>query len=172
MDIYEAIYNRRSIRSFDKVADVSDEMVKKLLDAACQAPSAGNIQPWRFLVIRDRSLKEKLVEAAFGQRFIADAPVVIVVSADLRAMSSSYGTRGTTVYALQDTAAAIENLLLAAWAEGLGTCWVGAFDERRVSVALELVPHHRPLAIIPLGYPDMVPSKPLRRKVFEVTDFK
>lgn len=172
MDVYEAINKRRSIRSFDKIKDISENIIQKLLEAACQAPSAGNIQPWRFLIIRDRNLKEKLVEAAFGQHFVAEAPVVIVVSADLRAMSSSYGTRGTTVYALQDTAAAIENLLLAAWAEDLGACWVGAFDERRASVSLNLPPHYRPLAIIPLGYPDMVPTKPTRKSALSLTEFR
>lgn len=172
MDVYEAIYGRRSVRNFDSVKDVPPELVTKLLEAACQAPSAGNIQSWRFWVIRDPSIKEGLVGAALGQSFIAEAPVVIVVCTDLRACSSGYGTRGTTLYAIQDTAAAIENLLLAAWAEGLGTCWVGAFDERRASDLLDLPPHIRPVAIVPLGYPALARPKPSRRSPLEFTEFK
>lgn len=172
MEVYEAIYGRQSIRSFDPIREVSEELVLKLLRAACQAPSAGNLQPWRFWVVRGAALKEKLVEAALGQDFIGEAPVVILVLGDLRAASSGYGERGTRLYYIQDAAAAAENLLLAAHSEGLGACWVGAFDERRVEDFFELPDHLRPLAIIPVGYPSYRGKKSSKKDALEVSEFK
>ena len=171
MEVYKAIYGRKSVRSFDEVRDISQEIIMKLLRAACQAPSAGNLEPWRFLVVRDIKLKEKLVDAALGQAFLAQAPVVIIVCADLRVASSGYGTRGTHLYAVQDTAAATENLLLAAYAEGLGSCWVGAFDEQRAVEALSLPSHLRLVIMVALGYPHLEGHKPPRRDISEVTKF-
>ncbi len=153
MDLFEAMEKRRSVRDFDPARDVPIEMIEEILRCACLAPSAGNVQPWRFCVIRDRGLKEKLAEAALGQAFVASAPVVIVVCADLKAHAAAYGKRGVELYSIQDTAAAIQNLLLAATSLGLGSCWVGAFREGEAAAALGLEESLRPLAIIPLGYP-------------------
>jgi nitroreductase len=104
---------------------IPQETLEELLSAAISAPSAGNAQPWRFIVVRDQGLKGKLVEAAYGQEFLAEAPVVVVVCADLERARRAYKERGEKLYCLQDTAAAVENLLLAATAKGLGTCWGG-----------------------------------------------
>lgn len=172
MDLFEAIYKRQSIRAYDSERSVSDEKIFKILGAACQAPSAGNIQPWRFVVVRDESLKKALAWAALGQRFIAQAPVVIVVCADLEASERGYGRRGTDLYALQDTAAATQNLLLAAWAEGLGTCWVGAFDEKETAEVLKLPSEIRPVAIIPVGYPSRIGHKAFKKSPQQLTKFK
>jgi len=171
MDVYEAIYGRKSIRSFDAERNVPKEIVTKLLQAACQAPSAGNLQPWRFLVATDVELKEKLAEAALGQRFLSQAPVVVVVCIDLEVASRGYRARGTGLYGIQDTAAATQNLLLAAYAEGLGSCWVGAFDEQSAADVLSLSSHLRPVAMVPVGYPDHERQKPAKREVSEVTEF-
>lgn len=170
MDVYEAIYGRQSVRSFEE-KDVARELVDKLLAAACQAPTAGNLQPWRFYVVRKSEIKEKLAEAALGQRFVAEAPVVVIVCADLNVASWGYGERGRSLYALQDTAAAIENLLLAAHAEGLGACWVGAFNETEASQVLNLPSHLRPVALVPIGYPRRVGRKPFRQGVGDVTQY-
>lgn len=152
MDLYDAVNNRSSVRSFTD-RDVPDGTVKRLLQAAVRAPTAGNLQPWRFLVVRDRRVKQALAEAAGGQSFIQRAPVVIVVAADLDASAGVYGSRGEDLYAIQDTAAAVENILLAVVAEGLGACWVGAFGEKGASAALGLGPRTRPLALLPVGHP-------------------
>lgn len=171
MDIYQAIYGRKSIRSFDSTKDIAQATIMKLLKAACQAPSAGNLEPWKFLVIRAVELRKKLVHVANGQSFVAEAPVVIVVCIDLGVARYGYGTRGKELYAIQDTAAAIENILLAAYAEGLGSCWVGAFDEREAIEVLSLSAEMRPVAIIPLGHPRSERTKPLRRHVDDVVRF-
>jgi nitroreductase len=151
LDLYDAIENRSSVRSFTR-RDVSEVTVKKLLEAAVRAPTAGNLQPWRFFVVRDARTKRDLALAAGGQSFIEQAPVVIVVTADLDASARGYGSRGENLYAIQDTAAAVENLLLAAVAEGLGACWIGAFSESKASAALGLPERIRPLAMVPIGY--------------------
>jgi nitroreductase len=131
MDVLEAIKGRRSVRSFKGEKNVPEETVEELIDAARWAPSAGNIQPWEFIIVRNPDIKEKLAEAASNQSFLEEAPVVIIVCADENRSSQGYGQRGKTLYCIQDTAAAIQNIHLAAHSLGLGTCWVGAFREQR-----------------------------------------
>ncbi len=165
MDVFEAIKNRRSIRGFQR-KPVSEEQVKRLVEAAISAPSAGNIQPWEFIIVRDPDIKQKLSLAALDQNFIAEAPVVIAVCADKTRSSQRYGERGANLYCLQDTAAAIQNMLLAAHAMELGTCWVGAFKEDMASKALKTPSNVRPIAIIPVGYPTEKPAS-RRKRTFE-----
>jgi nitroreductase len=165
LDLFEAIEKRASVRGFT-ADEVGDETVSKLLAAAVRAPTAGNLQPWRFHVVRDASVKRALAEAAWGQSFVEQAPVVLVVSADIDVSARRYGSRGETLFAIQDTAAAIENILLAAVAEGLGACWVGAFSEEAASGALGLPPRVRPLALVPVGHP-AGPARQNRREPFE-----
>lgn len=171
MDVFEAIRARRSVRRYAS-DPVSDEVLKELLSAAILAPSAGNAQPWRFIVVRDLELRKGLVSAAYGQGFLAEAPVVIVVCADLERARRAYRERGETLYCLQDTAAAIQNLLLAATAKGLGTCWVGAFDEGKVAELLGLSKGLRPVALIPVGKPAEAPSARPRRPLAEVVEYR
>ena len=171
MDVFEAMEKRRSVRSFDARREVPDELVEELLRCACQAPSAGNVQPWRFVVVRDVGLKARLAEAALGQAFVAQAPVVIVVCADLAAHAASYGRRGVELYAVQDTAAATENLLLCATALGLGACWVGAFREQEVVHALRLARDIRPMALVPVGYPSREEVQPRKMDCRRLTTY-
>ena len=162
MDVFEAITSRRSIRTFEKKA-VSDEQVGMLIDAARHAPSAGNIQPWEFVIVRDQQTKKQLSSAALNQAVIEDAPVVIVVCADEARSGQGYGSRGANLYCIQDTAAAAQNMLLAACAMGLGTCWVGAFREEMVRRSLNTPTDVRPVAMIPVGYPAENPALRKRR---------
>jgi len=171
VDLFEAIRARRSVRRY--LPDpIPQETLEELLSAAISAPSAGNAQPWRFIVVRDQRLKEKLAAAAYGQEFLAEAPVVIVVCADLERARKAYKERGEKLYCLQDTAAAVENLLLAATAKGLGTCWVGAFAEGRVSEILGLPKGLRPVAMIPVGKPAETPKARPRRPLSEVVEYR
>jgi len=170
MDLYEAIRKRQSTRSFTS-EDVPEETVKKLLAAGVLAPTAGNLQPWRFFVVRDTKVKHMLAEAALGQRFVEEAPVVIVVCADLDVCAHGYGSRGENLYAIQDTAAAVENILLAVVAEGLGACWVGAFREDIAARALSLPPGLRPLALLPVGHPARVERKAGRENFEKYTKY-
>ena len=167
MDLFEAIRTRRSIRSFKKT-NVNEEEVDRLLEAAISAPSAGNSQPWEFIIVRDRRIKHGLSVAALDQTFIEEAPVVIVVCANEARSEQRYGIRGVKLYSIQDTAAATENILLAANAMGLGACWVGAFREQEARRILETPLHVRPVAIIPVGYPLDNPSPRKRRSIEEI----
>ena len=167
MELLEAIKGRRSIRAF-KPQDVPDETVEKLIDAASYAPSAGNIQPWVFVIAKKGETKKKLARAAFNQAFVEEAPVVIVVCADENRSSTRYGRRGETLYCIQDTAAATQNILLTAYSLGLGTCWVGAFSEEEAKKALKTPEGMRPVAMIPVGYPNKTPSQRSIRRLKQI----
>ncbi|NMB45692.1 MAG: nitroreductase family protein [Firmicutes bacterium] len=168
-DVADAIRERRSIRRFTS-EDIPSAALSRLLEAACMAPSAGNRQPWFFYVVRKAEIRQGLVKAAFGQSFLAEAPVDIVVCAEPERSSGRYGKRGAELYCLQDTAAAIQNLLLMAEGVGLATCWVGAFDEQAVCQVLDIPKGRRPVAIIPVGYSNLSqsPQPPARRNVADV----
>lgn len=158
MEIQDAIKGRRSIRRFRKTP-VPPALLKTLEESLREAPSAGNLQSRRFyFVFRDKTRKQ-LADAAYGQEFIAEAPLAVVCCADLK-LANQYGERGRSLYCLQDVAVSIQNLMLVAYSLGLGTVWVGAFNEKEVSKILTLPDHLRPVAIIPVGYPAESPSRP------------
>lgn len=171
MDIFDIFKLRRSIRAFTS-KEVSEEEIEKILEAARWAPSAGNIQPWEFIVVRRPDIKREIARAALNQTFIEEAPVVIVVCADEARSSRVYGSRGATLYCIQDTAAAIENMLLAVCALGLGACWVGAFYEEEVRRILKIPRGLRPVAIIPIGHPAESPRPPHKRPLKEIVHYE
>ncbi len=157
MDLRDAILSRRSVRAF-RSDPVAEDALEGLVDLANWAPSAGNLQSRDFILVRDAKLREGLARAALDQDFLAQAPVVLVVCANLDRVFSRYGRRGRELYAFQDAAAATENFLLAAHDAGLGAVWVGAFDEAAVSRLLRLPDHARPVALIPFGHPAESPE--------------
>ncbi len=170
MECMEAIKERRSIRRFKDNA-VEKKIIEELLSAAQMAPSAGNIQARDFIVISDKLTKQKLTKAALDQSFIKEAPIVIVAVANVERSSRIYRSRGE-LYAIQDATAAVMNLLLAAHSMGLGTCWVGAFDELRVGELLGLPDKTIPIAIIPVGYYDEKPHAPPRMGLDKVVHWE
>jgi nitroreductase len=167
MNTIECIKSRASVRNFrpDKIPDA---VINEILEAAINAPSAGNVQDWEFIVVGRQDAKGRLAEAAWGQDFISQAPVVIVVCSNLRNIANAYGERGTGLYSIQDAAAATQNILLAAREKGIGSCWVGSFNEQKVRDIVVLPGHVRPLALVPLGYPIAEPRKTGRRNLQEV----
>jgi nitroreductase len=166
VNVLEAIKKRRSVRRFLK-EDIPEDTMMELLEAMRWAPSAGNLQPWEFVVVRDAGVKGRVAEAA-RQDWIAEAPVVVVVCASPDRSSPRYGDRGISLYCLQDTAAAVQNLHLAAVEKGLGTCWVGAFDESGVAQAVGAPRGIRPVAVVPVGRPAEMPVPRPRRSLEEV----
>ncbi len=164
MNTIECIKSRASVRSF-KPDPVPDNVLEEIMDAAIQAPSAGNVQDWEFVIVSNQETKGRLAEAAYAQGFISQAPVVIVVCSNLKTVSSAYGERGKGMYSIQDTATATQNMMLAAWEKGVGSCWVGSFNDEKVREILVLPKHVRPMAIVPIGYPQSVPAKMARRKL-------
>jgi len=170
LDVFEAIKERRSVRAYAD-EEVSEEDVERLIEAARWAPSAGNIQPWAFVVVKEVETKRKLSYATLNQTFIQKAPVVIVVCADVTRSSRIYGSRGEKLYSLQDTAAATENILLAAQELGLATCWLGAFRENEVAKAVKAPRNLRPVAMVAVGYPAERPATPQKRSVNEIVHY-
>lgn len=168
MEFAEVVAKRRSVRHFNARLNVAREDIDKLLQAAVSAPTAGNIQPWRFWVLESEEARERLA-AALHQRWAAAAPVVIVVGVDPRPCSARYGDRGEQLYAIQDTAAAATHMLLAAVDLGLASCWIGAFDERAVKHAVGIPDPISPVAILPVGYSAESAGKPARRPLGELT---
>ncbi len=152
-DIFDCIRESHSVRNF-KAEQIPEPTLTRILEAGNMAPSAGNLQPWYFFVVQDSKVKERLAAAAFDQEQISDAPTVVVVLADPARSNEKYGERGAQLYCLQDTAAATQNILLAAEGVGIAGCWVGAFDESKVQEAVEAPPRLRAVAMICLGYSD------------------
>lgn len=167
MGVLEIITNRRSIRTYKK-HELTQATIEKLLEAARWAPSAGNVQPWEFVVVGSQEMKQQLSAAAYGQKDIEEASIVFVVCADEKRAEDSYGLRGKTLYCIQDTAAAIQNILLEAHSLGLGSCWIGAFKEDEIKKVINAPPHIKPVALIPIGYPNESPPPRDRRPVSEI----
>jgi len=142
MDVFEAIQKRRSVRAYEPTP-VPREILGKILEAARLAPSAGNIQPWHFIVVTDVVKREKLARAPFAG-FLKEAPVVIVGCGNQRASPRWF---------MVDVAIAMQNTVLTATAEGLGTCWVGSFNEEEVKEMLKIPDDYRVVALLALGYP-------------------
>ena len=168
MEFVQVIEGRRSVRHFQSERSVSEEDIRALLRVATKAPSAGNIQPWRFVVVRSHEARERLA-GSLHQPLAAAAPMAIVVCADPRPCSARYGARGEHLYAIQDTAVAAEHILLAAVDRGLASCWIGAFDERAVADAVGVRAPIAPVAVLPIGYSAESGGRPDRRPLEEVT---
>ena len=152
MEVFECIKSRQSTRMYER-KDVPNELIGQIIKAGTLAPSAGNMQPWEFVVVKDKKTKKELASAALRQEHVENAPVVIVVCMDPERSAYRYGERGRNLYCIQDTAAAIENMLLTANALGIGACWVGAFEEERVRTILGIPKRLRPVALLTMGFP-------------------
>lgn len=149
MDVYEAIASRKSIRAFQE-KDVPEEMISRLLEAARLAPSASNRQEWRFIVVRDPATRKQLSVAARGQKFVGEAPLILACCAET---DGHVMACGQTCYPI-DVAIAIDHITLCATADGLGTCWIGAFDESKAKKVLEIPEQIRVVGLLPVGYPE------------------
>ncbi|HXL02495.1 MAG TPA: nitroreductase family protein [Candidatus Atribacteria bacterium] len=158
MDFKELIQTRRSVRKF-RAEEVEEEDLREILEAARLAPSAINLQPWKFIVIKNDKKKRLIAQAAGGQEFVGEAPVVIVACATGRGGFIGGYMESWPV----DVAISVTHLLLAAWDRGLGTCWVGDFDEEKIKEICEIPPEVRVVAIVPVGYPVKIPQVVPRR---------
>ena len=162
MNFFEAVKTRRSIRHFLE-KDIEQEKMDLLLQTINAAPSAGNLQGYEVIVVRDTATKEALTQSAYGQKFIQQVPVVLVFCANHLLSSSKYGVRGAELYAVQDATIAASYCQLAATAMGLATVWVGAFDTDLAAKAVQTPEQVTPVAIIPVGYAAEAPHMRPRR---------
>jgi nitroreductase len=163
MDVHNAIRSRRSIRAYES-REVEDDKLERVLESGRLSPSAGNRQERRFVVIKDAGTRKALSEAAKDQVFVARAPVVIAACS----VESEYVMScGQLAYPI-DTAIAVDHMTLQAVEEGLGTCWIGAFDEKKVKKILSIPDNVRVVALLPLGYPRDVPHPTARKSPGEI----
>jgi len=166
VDFFGAVKKRKSIRSFKK-KEVEEEKIQKILEAANLAPSAGNFQSYDIILIKNKETKSRLAGAAFGQNFIKDASVVFVVCANEKRVAH-YKERGKNMYCINDASIAAAYIELSAASLGLGSVWVGAFDEDNAREIIEAPDFAKPIAIIPVGYPNEEPKRPKRRSLFDL----
>ncbi len=167
MEVYEAIRTRKSVRSYLEQGVDKDKLIR-ILQAAQLAPSASNRQEWRFVVITEAETRRKLAEAA-GQRFLAAAPVIIICCAetDRHVMQC-----GQLCYPI-DVAIAVDHITLAAVSEGLGTCWIGAFDAEKTREIAGIPGHIEIVELLTLGYPvDFSPHKKQRLQLEEIVHYE
>lgn len=163
MDVFEAISKRRSIRKY-KDTEVEDEKLQDILEVARIAPSAANRQEWKFIVVKDAETRQKLVEAANGQTFVAEAPVTIAACSTESERVMPCGQYAYTV----DLSIAVSFMILEATELGLGTCWLGAYDEEKVRNILNIPERIRVPAMFTLGYADESPHQRPRKHLDEI----
>ncbi|HID11994.1 MAG TPA: nitroreductase [Candidatus Latescibacteria bacterium] len=166
MEFYEVIRKRSSIRKYQE-KPVEEEKLQRILEAARLAPSAANRQPWHFIVVKDPKVKEEL-KAAYRREWFYTAPVIICACGD---PSAAWVRADSVSYLDVDVAIAMEHLILAAAAEGLGTCWIGAFDEQAAKRALCVPDHIKVVAMTPLGYPAEGKRERRRRFLEEIVHY-
>ncbi len=157
MDVIDAIKTRKSVRGYQNRL-VEDKKLNLVLEGGRLAPSAGNRQEWRFVVVRDLETRKKLAEAAGGQTFIAKAPVVIAACAETDGHVMRCGQLSYPI----DVAIALDHMSLTAVELGLGTCWVGSFEEEKVKEILGIPKRVRVVELMSLGYP--IDQSPLEKK--------
>ena len=167
-DFFSTVRHRHSVRCYQANMPVEDEKLHAILETACSAPSAGDLQPYRILVVRNQSKRQALSNAADGQGFIATAPVCLVFCAEPKRSAAKFGERGQQLYAIQDTTIAAAYAQLAVVAAGMGSTWVGYFDEAAVRQVLDIDDTLTPLAMLSIGYPAELPEPTSRRKINEV----
>ena len=162
MEFFEVIQNRCSMRKYVETA-IEEEKVQQILEAINRAPSAGNLQAFEVFVVRKLTLRQALVKAALDQSFLAEAPLTLVFCTNPARAVERYGSRGTSLYCIQDATIACTFAMLAARALGLDSVWVGAFDEQAVTDVLQLPESLRPVAMLPIGYAGKTPNLRPRR---------
>jgi len=157
MSLLDMILSRRSIRSYEN-KEIPQEILRQVLEAGRQAPSAANRQPIRFIIVTDSEIKNELSKSMFS-KFIKDAPMVIVGCADEKSLL-------TGKWAVVDVTIALQNIVIAALTFGIGSCWIGSFSEKKVKELLKVPDKWKVVSLLTLGYPAEQP-KAKNKKSFE-----
>ena len=155
MEVSKAIKERRSIKKYLN-KDVPLRTILELIDAAHQAPSSGNLQNWRFIIVKNQKTKERIAEACLDQTWMSEAPVLIVICSD-REHLRSYYEKHTNTYSIQNCALAAQNLMLRAHSLKLGTCFVSGFSKMAIKSELEIGEGIEPESVIAIGFPTEKP---------------
>ncbi len=167
MDFFELIHSRRSVRAFQPHRPIEDHDVARLLEAAGRACSAGNLQAYRIVVVREATIRDRLAQAAHHQHFIATAPLILAFVADTARAEARYREKGP-LFAIEDATAAAAYAQLAAQAVGLGSVWIGSFDEREIRETLRVPETFVPVCLLAVGHPAEQPEPTPRRPLHEI----
>lgn len=162
----EVIKGRRSVRSFKK-EHIPEEHLRMVLEAGVWAPSGGNAQPWEFVVVRDKTVIEKI--KLFSPGLYGDPDVVVVLCVNKKRVK---GGRSEELVALMDIAMAAQNMMLVAYSLGVGSCPIASFNKTAVKELLEIPTHVDPVLVLSLGYPEKWPEPPERRPLEEVVHYE
>jgi nitroreductase len=157
------VKHRGMVRAY-KNNPIPEEKLHRLLQYAVRAPSAGNLQPWEFIVVKNPDVRAQLAKAAMNQTSVATAPVTVVTCADIQRMGSQYGARGA-FFSLVDASFASLLILLGAVEQDLGACFIGSYNPEEIAKVLSLPAHVRPVGLITIGYPAEQPQKPKTKKI-------
>jgi nitroreductase len=150
MSLIDFILTRRSIRRYEK-KDIPEEVLKQIFETGRQSPSAVNKQPIHFVIVKDNEIKKELSNGLFN-RFVKNAPVVIVGCADVNSLL-------TGKWAIVDATISMQNMVIASWTLGVGSCWLGDFNEKKVKELLRIPGKWKVVALVTLGYPDEQPKQ-------------
>ena len=166
MDFHDAVAARRSVRAY-RPDPIPEDVFNRVMEAARLAPSAKNIQPWKFIIVRDPAIRRQVAAACRNQLFMAEAPVIIcgcaIESICYRGMGGYWNSWAV------DLSIALEHIMLAGAAEGLGTCWIGSFVEAEVRRVLQIPEEIKIVALTPLGYPARESAPRPRKPLSEIT---
>ena len=164
MSVIDVIFNRRSIRRYED-KEIPQDVLDKIVEAGSQSPSAANRQPYHFVIVTDSEIKQEL--SGRFSRFLKNAPVILVGCANPKALL-------TGKWATIDVTIALENMVLAAWSLGIGSCWIGSFNEQKVKELLKIPEDWKVVALITFGYPAETPKarkKKPTKDLFSINQF-
>ena len=162
MSLLDVILSRRSIRKYEN-KEIPQEILQQILEAGRQAPSAVNRQPIRFVVVKDHEIMKKLCDTVFS-RFVKFAPAAIVGCADVKSLL-------TGKWAVVDATIAMQNMVVAAWTLGIGSCWIGACNENKVKELLKIPDKWKIVALITFGFPAEQPKPKKKKSIEELFNF-
>ncbi|MDI6828198.1 MAG: nitroreductase family protein [Armatimonadota bacterium] len=164
MEFFVTVKKRKSVRKFEP-REVEDDKINIILETINLAPSAGNLQAYEVVLVKETERRKELARAAYGQNFLAEAPLTLIFCANPMQSASKYGKRGAELYSIQDATIAAAYCQLAATALGLASVWVGAFDPKAVSEIIKAPASILPIAMIPIGYAAEEPERTPRRSL-------
>jgi len=167
LPVLDVIKTRGSIRAY-KDKPIPTQTLLSILDGARLAQSAANRQPWQFIVVTDPAVKKKLVQVADNQAFVGEAATVVVCLADPEESAPVGPFEGFLI----DLAIAIENMALTAWDLGIGSCWIGAYNEQKVKELLDVPGNLRVVSLLTLGYPDQRAGPKYRKTLEEIVHYE
>ncbi len=170
-DFFETVRHRHSVRKFQSDRSIEQEKLHAILEMACAAPSAGDLQAYFVFVVHNQEKRAQLQKAALDQSFISESPTCLVFCSDAERSAEKYGERGRYLYAVQDATIAASYAQLAIVAAGMASTWVGNFNENEVGTILNLKPKIKPVALLSIGYPAELPQPSPRRRLDDIIQY-